>query len=48
MLRKRVDCQTGLEKIVLEQGPADLDAQLPSLSFSVCQGQNKADGVVKT
>lgn len=48
MWRRRGDCQTGLEKIVLEQGPADLDAQLPSLSFSGCQGQKKADGVAKT
>lgn len=48
MLRKRVDCQTGLEKRVLEQGPADLGVQLPSLSFSGSQGQKKADGAVKT
>lgn len=33
ILRKQIDGQTGLENIVLEQEPAELEAQLPFLSL---------------
>lgn len=44
MLRRQFDCQTELEKVVLGQGPAELEAQFPFLSVFT-KVHTKRDGL---